>query len=151
MAEEWITSLYLKQTYTWCPCGGWLRAGLVWPTAESWLRTMLHLSTRLESPTLLLCGAQEAKCYVGMSQESGCCSAATSCAGVSLSSKRSPGLFWWWGMIQWGRSALSLVWGNRSLLFYVSYDPLLKGQGSSPCRPLFSVVHSRCRWIFLFI
>lgn len=39
MAEEWITSLYLKWMSTWCPCGGWLGPGLALPTAESWLRT----------------------------------------------------------------------------------------------------------------
>lgn len=80
---------------------------------------MLRLSTRLVSPTLLLCGAQDAKCYVGMSQESGCCPPVASHAEVSLSAERSPEMdsaFLVMGMTQWSGSALSHVSGNESLL-----------------------------------
>ena len=70
---------------------------------------MLHLSKRLESPTLLLCGAQDAKCYVGMNQESGCSPSTASRAGVSLSAEWSPEM-----------DSAFLVMGNDSVVWECS-------------------------------
>lgn len=106
----------------WCPCGGWLRAGLAEPTAESWLRTEEDAPPRSKagvSPIVVLCGAQDAKCYGGMGQESGCSPPVASRAGVSLSAERSPEM-----------DSAFLVMGNDSVVWECS-QPHVREPGSA--------------------
>lgn len=99
----------------WCVAVG--RPG----TAESWLGLgkMLHFRIRLVSPTLSLCGA---KCYTGMSQESGCSPSATSHAGVAWEDTRDGSHFP--GDREWlsGVGVLSAL----CLCSQLSYGPCLK-------------------------
>lgn len=108
MVEEWITSLYLNKCIHdvlvvddyWQTWHGQLQS-------HGWgLRKMLHFSTRQVSPSLLLCVAPDAKCYVGMSQESGCPPSIASHAVVSLPAERSPEM-----------DSAFLVMGNDSVVW----------------------------------
>lgn len=122
----------------WCVAVG--RPG----TAESWLGLgkMLHFRIRLVSPTLLLCGA---KCYTGMSQESGCSPSATSDAGVTWEDTRDGSHFP--GDREWlsGVGVLSAL----CLCPQLSYGPCLKAWRGAPCYPPFLVIHQWCRWLYL--
>lgn len=139
-----IFKMYVQEVSLW-----WVAVGRP-GTAESWqgLGKMLHVRTRLVSPTVLLCGA---KCSSGMSQESGCSPSATSHAGVTLSWEVTRDGFCFPGDREWLSgvgvpsarcqgavsalsSAMALVWRPEEVL---------------PCCPPFLVIHTGCRWLYL--
>lgn len=131
-----IFKMYVQEVSLW-----WVAVGRP-GTAESWqgLGKMLHVRTRLVSPTVLLCGA---KCYSEMSQESGCSPSATSMLG-SPCPEKPPGM-----------DSAFLVIGNDSVVWEcpqpaVREQSLLSAQlwplsgGLRRCSP---VVHHF--WLFI--